>query len=202
LLCVCICASVVAQDPAENSANSALELPQAPSAYRPVTGEQRLSWFVRSTVGYPSLTGGLFSAGFGTAINNPHEYGPHWNGFAQRYGMRLTGISTGNAMEASLGTLWGEDPRYFRAAGQPFKQRVKNIVDLTFRSCRKDGKHYPAYARYAGDFGNNFLSNTWRVPSEADWQHAEGMGNRALSNTYDEFSPDLWGLLHRKKGHH
>lgn len=61
-------------------------------------------------------------------------------------------------------------------------QRAKNIVDLTFRSYRKDGERYPAYARYAADLGNNFLSNTWRVSSEADWQHAlvrsaEGMGN-------------------------
>jgi hypothetical protein len=96
LLCAWICASVVAQDPAENSANSAPELPQAPSAYRPVTGTQRLRWFVRSTVGYSSLTGGLFSAGFGAAINSPHEYGPHWDGFAQRYGMHLTAFSTGN----------------------------------------------------------------------------------------------------------
>ena len=125
----------------------------------------------------------------------------------QRYGMRLTGISTGNAVEASLGVLWGEDPRYFRAARRPFKQRVKNVVDLTFRSYRKDGERYPAYARFAGDFGNNFLSNTWRVSSEADWQHAlvrsaEGIGNRAISNTYNEFSPDLWRLLRRRKGHH
>jgi len=33
--------------------------------------------------------------------------------------MRLTGVSTGKAIEAGLGSLWGEDPRYFRAAGQP-----------------------------------------------------------------------------------
>jgi len=25
---------------------------------------------------------------------------------------------------------------------------------------------------------------------------------RAISNTYDEFSPELWRLLQRKKGHH
>ena len=60
--------------------------------------------------------------------------------------------------------------------------RAKHIVDLTYRSYRKDGERYPAYARYAADLGNNFLSNTWRVSSEADWQHAlvrsaEGMGN-------------------------
>src|SRR4051794_33160024 len=78
----------------------------------PVTGEQRLKWAAVSTVGAPSLIGGLFSAGFGTGINSPNEYGPHWDGFGKRYGMRLTGIATSNLMEAGLGAAWGEDPRY------------------------------------------------------------------------------------------
>jgi len=76
---------------------------------------------IKSTVGPVSLAAGLFSAGFGTAMNRPREYDPHWEGFGKRYGMRLTGIATGNAMEATIGPLWGEDPRYFRATGQSFK---------------------------------------------------------------------------------
>jgi hypothetical protein len=175
-------------------------LPQAPSAYKPITPKERGIWFVRSTIGLQSLTGGLFSAGLGTATDSPHEYGPHWDGFAQRYGMRLTGISVGNAMEAGLGAIWGEDPRYFRAAGQPFGQRVKNVVSLTFKAYRTDGDRHLAYARYAADVGNNFLSNTWRVPSESDWQHAivrsaYGIGGRALSNTFQEFWPDVVRLV-------
>ena len=103
---------------------------------------------------------------------SPHEYGTHWVGFGQRYGMRLTGVSTGNAIEATLGAAWGEDPRYFHTVHAPFKERVKNVVDLTFRAYHPDGERHLAYARYVATFGNNFLSNTWREPSEADWQHA------------------------------
>ncbi|HEY7615282.1 MAG TPA: hypothetical protein VH744_00625, partial [Terriglobales bacterium] len=89
-------------------------------SYRPITGEQRFRWFVNNTVGPASLGAGILSAGLGTARNNPEEYGPTWEGFGKRYGMRLTGVSTGNAMEAGLGSLWGEDPRYFRASHEPF----------------------------------------------------------------------------------
>jgi hypothetical protein len=46
----------------------------------------------------------------GTLYNSPHEYGAHWTGFGECYGMRLTGISVSNGMEASLGAAWGEDP--------------------------------------------------------------------------------------------
>ena len=138
----------------------------------PITADGRLGWFVRSTVGPRSLIAGIFTAGYGTATNSPHEYGTHWAGFGQRYGMRLTGVSTGNAIEASLGAAWGEDPRYFHTVHASFGDRAKNIVDLTFRAYHPDGERHLAYARFVAVFGNNFLSNTWRVQSEADWQHA------------------------------
>lgn len=172
-------------------------VPKTPADYEPITAKERLGWFTRSTIGPKSLAGGVFSAAYGTAVNSPFEYGPHWEGFAKRYGMRLTGISTGNAMEATLGAAWGEDPRYFHTVEQPFANRVKNVLDLTFRAYRADGERHPAYARYIAIAGNNFLSNTWRAQSEADWQHAmvrtaEGFGSRALSNAFGEFVTFVW----------
>ncbi len=178
-------------------------VPRLPADYPPITPKGRLEWFTRSTVGPRSLTAGLFSAGYGTATNTPHEYGTHWAGFGDRYGMRLTGISTGNAIEATLGAAWGEDPRYFHTVHASFGDRAKNILDLTFRAYHPDGERHPAYARYAAVFGNNFLSNTWRVQSDATWQRAmirsaEGFGGRALSNAFSEFTPLVW----RKLRHH
>lgn len=72
-----------------------------PVSRQPISGRQRFHWFVQSTIGPESLAAGLFTAGFGTAINRPKEYGPHWEGYGKRYGMRFTGIATGNAMEAA-----------------------------------------------------------------------------------------------------
>src|ERR1035437_11109964 len=70
--------------------------PAAPSSvvpdYKPIAERERLEWFFVSTAGPTSLFGaGPLSAGLGTAFNNPPEYGPHWEGFGKRYGMRLTG---------------------------------------------------------------------------------------------------------------
>lgn len=177
---------------------------QTHTQYVPITPEGRLKWFVRSTVGLQSLlVAGPISAGWSTAVNTPSEYGPHWEGFGQRYGMRLTGVSTGNAMEASVGALWGEDPRYFRTEGQPFKKRVVNVIDQTFRAYRRDGQLHFAYARMAGNVGNNILSDTWRVPSATDWQSTverilAGIGGKAAGNATYEFFPDVMRLLRGK----
>ena len=75
--------------------------------YQPITGQQRFKWFAQSTIGPQSLAAGVFSAAFGTATDSPKEYHGTWEGFGKRYGMRLTGVSTGNAMEAGFGAFWG-----------------------------------------------------------------------------------------------
>jgi len=178
-------------------------VPRTPADYHPITAEQRLGWFTRATTGPRSLFGGVLSSAFGTATNRPPEYGTDWEGFGQRYGMRLTGVSTGNAIEAVLGSAWGEDPRYFRTIHHPVGDRLKNAADLTFRAYRNDGERHPAFARYIAELGNNFLSNTWRVRSEADPQHAlirtgEGFAGRFVSNMVMEFVPELWRRARRR----
>jgi hypothetical protein len=173
--------------------------------YLPPTGQQRLHWFVKSTVGPESLAGGLFSAGIGTARNKPEEYGPHWGGYADRYGMRLTGVSTGNAMEAGLGAIWGEDPRYFQSKNHTIKGRIGNVMLMTFLAPQRDGSYGPAYARYIATPGNNFLSNTWRADSEANSKDAAlrtlwGFVGRMSGNAFQEFWPDAQKyIFHRKK---
>lgn len=173
--------------------------------YQPITGQQRLKWFVKSTIGSQSLTGGFFSAGIGTAMDKPKEYGPHWGGYADRYGMRLTGISTGNAMEAGLGAIWGEDPRYFQSRNRTIQGRIGNAMRMTFLARQRDGSYGPAYARYIATPGNNFLSNTWRADSEANSKDAAlrtlwGFLGRMGGNAFQEFWPDAQKyIFHRNK---
>jgi hypothetical protein len=173
--------------------------------YKAITPDQRVDWFVHGTVGPPSLIGGVWSAGWGTLFNNPEEYGPHWDGFGKRYGMRLTGVATSNMMEASLGTLWGEDPRYFRAGPEdPFKKRTWNIVKRTFVAKNSLGEDVPAFARYFSVFGSNYLSNTWRADSEATTENAAirvgyGFLGRMAGNAFAEFWPDVKRKVFKKK---
>ena len=160
--------------------------------YQAITASQRLKWWTRTTVGPESPGAGLVSAGLGTASNRPREYHGTWGGFGKRNGMRLTGVPTGNAMEAGLGALWGEDPRYLRACGRPFGERVLNVITKTLIARRPDGHIAPAYARFIATLANNFLSNTWRADSETNAGHAAlrtlwgfmgRMGNNAFQSS-------------------
>ena len=173
------------------------------SNYEPIGTAGRVQWFAMSTVGPQSLLGGTISAGWGTLYNSPREYGTHWTGFAERYGMRLTGISVSNAMEASLGAAWGEDPRYIRDAGAPFKNRIGHVMKMTFLAQNRDGHAMPAYARYIAITGSNFLSNEWRPGSDATVARASvrtllGFLGRMSGNAWDEFWPDVKAKLFHK----
>lgn len=196
-----LCATVLMACPAP--AQVAPATPIATPVYSPPTAKDRLNWFAYNTAGPASLAGGTVSAAWGTLFNSPREYGPHWEGFGKRYGMRLTGVSTGNAIEAGLGAVWGEDPRYLRAAGQPFKARIVNVFKMSVMTHKRDGGIMPAYARYAAIAGNNFLSNAWRAPSEATTGRAAlrtGLGflSRITGNAFYEFWPDAKSRLFKK----
>jgi hypothetical protein len=177
-------------------ADSITKSPSQKQVYVPISGTKRFEWFFVRSVGPESLVAGAFTAGIGTARDKPVEYGPHWDGFSKRYGMRFTGIATSNAIESGLGAVWGEDPRYFRATGRPFLGRVKNVLVLTVVARRRNGRYGPSYARYMAIPGGNFLSNTWRADSEANassalTRTALGFVGHLVDNAFQEFWPEF-----------
>lgn len=175
----------------------------AASAYTPITAGQRFRWIVQGTVGAPNLAAGVFLAGLGTAGNSPEEYGTHWEGFGKRYGLRLTTGATSQALEAAIGSLWGEDPRYFRTSGQPFKTRLGHVAKMTFLATNRNGEHMPAYSRYIAISSNNFISNAWRPDSQATVNDALiripfGFLSSFSSRAFSEFWPDIRQRVLRK----
>lgn len=181
-----------------------LKIIPAQAPYEPLSGKQRVEWAASQTFGLESLLVGGWTAAIGTAKDKPEEYGPHWDGFAKRYGMRFTGIAASNTIEAGLGALWGEDPRYVRNQNLPFKKRIGNVFLYSFAARNREGKLMPAYARYIAIPGNNFLSNTWRVSSEATTNQAlartgYGVLAEVAGNAWSEFWPDVKRIVFRRK---
>jgi hypothetical protein len=195
--------------PTSDSGDSPLPVAPALSSqhqsapYLPITGQERLEWIVKNTLWPQHLAGGVITSAVGTALNRPREDGPHWGGFGERFGVRLTGVATSNVMEAGIGALWGEDPRYFPVPEDSFGGRVKNVIKMTFLARRPDGNFAPAYARYIAFSGSNFLANAWRPDSEANVHDAvlrtfEGFAGRMAGNAWSEFWPQAKShIFHR-----
>jgi hypothetical protein len=169
-----------------------------------VTAWQRLQWFDEKTFGVSNLAGSLPGTAVQTLLDRPHEAGPHWEGFGERYGVSVSTNAVSNTMEAGLGAIWGEDPRYLRdGAGVPFKSRLGHIVQWTVVAPNRNGDLMPAYARFIGISGSSLISNAWREPSDTSASHTLGrigfgLLGRMGSNAFDEFWPDTKRkLFHR-----
>jgi hypothetical protein len=120
-------------------------------ARQPITGQQRIQWAVRNSIG-PGL---LFSAGLGTLFDVPKAYGTHWEGFGERYGIRLTAIAVSNTTEAGLGAIWGEDPRYIPGS---------NFLSNSWRTDSDATLSHAAIRtgfRFLGRLGTNTFDEFW-----------------------------------------
>ncbi|MGD0438073.1 MAG: hypothetical protein ABSB86_16545 [Bryobacteraceae bacterium] len=173
-------------------------------APRPVTAKQRAEWVVSYTVGPQAIIGEAISAGLGTWRDKPSEWGTHWDGFGKRAGADFAEAAVSHTMEAGLGAIWGEDPRYARDAGAPFKNRLGHVFKMTFLARDRNGNLMPAYARFIAIPSSAAISEAWRPPSEqsaGDVGARIGLGvlGRMSSNAFNEFWPDVRRLVFRRR---
>ena len=162
-----------------------------------------LRWLLDGAIGPKSLLlVGPLSAGWQTAWNQPEEWGHSWSGFGKRYLAREADVAIANTIEAGLGAIWGEDPRFVPSRRQGIWPRAGFAIKTTFVAPRRDGKLRPAWGRYAGKIGKNFIENEWLPPSAHTTRQmllraAQGFTGRMLGNLWDEFWPDVLRRLRR-----
>jgi hypothetical protein len=150
---------------------------------------------IDGTVGPKALGTSLVMGAWHTAVDSPEEWQGS-SGFTKRV---LThdadnGISQG--IEASLGLLWGEDPRPVRSGRDGFGGRLGFAMKTVVLAPRPDGHLGPAWGRYAGAVGSNVVKNAWlpsrlTTPKETTRRIAAGLVGRLAMNLWTEFGPDL-----------
>ena len=171
-------------------------LPLSADAYVPITGLERVHWIVDGIVGPRSLGVGVLGGIWQTGFNTPQEWGRTPSGFGKRYLEREADVAISNTIEAGLGALWGEEPRYIPSGRRGLRPRVQYALKTAFLAQRRDGRLAPAWGRYAGNVFNNLIENSWLPPSattpgETAIRSVEGMVTRMLGNLWEEFWPEV-----------
>jgi hypothetical protein len=114
---------------------------------------------------------------------------------------REINLPVANGLEAAVGALWDEDPRYVRAPEGPMAARAGHAVRYAFVARRHDAE-VPAYARYMADVSAVFIADAWLPPSASTARAttlriASAFAGRSLANLWQEFWPDVRKHLHR-----
>ena len=145
---------------------------------------------------------GILSAG-GRAVNRPGAYGPHWSGFADRFGIGMAGSAVGNGIEVSAGLALREDPRYFRVPEEAFKSRLGNVSRFTFSARGEDGSLGPVPATLRLLFVTfSQTPGAFAVKPNAHdalLRSSEGFGGRMAADAFQEFWPDVKKYVFRKR---
>lgn len=183
---------------ADAAAPAVIPLPTSVRDYVPATGKDRLQWYLRGT-GTAAVSSSVFSAAWSTAWRSPREYPETWGGFGKRYGLAISGLAISNGMEAGLGGIWGEDPRYYRKGGTlrgDLKGRIGHVLLSSVTATNVRGERMPAYSRFIAIPSSNFMQNAWRVGSQSSAGDAllrvlYGFLGRMGGNAVNEFLPDL-----------
>jgi hypothetical protein len=171
-------------------------------AYDPVDSGQRVAWIAEGSIGRRSLAVGVMSTVWQTAWDTPPEWNRSWSGVALRYAEREADVTISNTLEAGLGAIWGEEPRYIPSGRHGIGARTRYAAKTVFLAQRRDGHLAPAWGRYVGNTLNNVIENAWLPPSmttprETLVRSANGFLGRMIGNLYEEFWPDAQRLLHR-----
>ena len=175
----------------------AADPPPTANAYVPITGTQRIDWIVDGAIGRRSLTiVGPLATIWQTGFNTPDEWGRGVSGIAKRYAQREADVALSNTLEAGLGALWGEDPRYIPSGRKGIWPRARYAIKTVVLAQRRDGSLQPAWGRYAGNVVNNLIENTWLPPSmttgrQTAWRSGLGLLGRLGGNAWEEFWPDV-----------
>jgi hypothetical protein len=189
--CICIASFLLLCIPLETAAQSA-----SPGPYTPISNAERAEWIVKSSLGPRSLATGVFTSGWLTAINAPREWERSWSGFGKRYVNREATVTMSNGMEAALGALWGEDPRYGRLGGTRAGARIGHAVKSSVLARGRNGRLRPAWARYTGVGVTVAVSTAWLPPSvttpgATSWRVTSAVLGRLVGNVFEEFWPDV-----------
>ena len=160
----------------------------------PITTSERFHWLLSENLSPVSLLENMAIGGEETLTGYSKEYGTHWAGYGKRVGMVTANYGVNTVMEAGLGSIWGEDPRYERMQGESIRKRLGNVVRMTFLARNREGNLKPAYARFIAIPASSFLENTWMPDSEATVGDAgirAGLGflSRMGENVWKEFRP-------------
>lgn len=195
-LCVATATLFVASAPAARAQDVTPPAITSDAAPPPIAPSERVAWVANSIIGPQSLMAGAVVAGTETMIPYPSEWKRSVAGFGRRYAARDAAIAISNGVEASLGALWGEDPRYFECHCDGLGHKAAHAAKLSVFAAHSDGHVRPAWGRYVGTVTSNSVENTWLPASARTWQQlvlrqAGAVGGRFVGNLWAEFWPDV-----------
>jgi hypothetical protein len=189
-------------NPKQDDSNTAL--PNAPSAYKPLTAGGKLKIAAFDAVHPLRIAGAAVSAGIAQASDPYPEWGDGGEGYAKRFGAAVADEASGHIFKGFLfPALLRTDPRYFRKANGGAGSRIGYAVTCVFVTRTDSGHSTFNASEFLGAASSAALSTVYYPRSGSSTNDAVSRAGLGVAsdmgwNVFKEFWPDIW----KKFRHH
>jgi len=157
---------------------------------------EKATVFGKRMVGPSALAKSAFTAGVNQYRDTPEEWGQGLAGYGRRYAHKLGTRGAENAIGFLVAAPLHQDPRYFHSEDTGLWPRVGHAVASSIITRNDNGDRQFAVWRFAGNYGSQFVSNTWRPERQTNVSDTlvrgtVSIGYDAVANLFKEFWPDI-----------
>jgi hypothetical protein len=191
LLCAHFCLAQT-QNSADRMANAGATTSQPGVA--PITGGERLRWYLKATVSPLSFVTSAASAGWGQWRDRPKEWREGTEGYGSRFASSYGEHVVRETLAFGTSSALHEDNRYIRSGESDFQPRIRYAVGSTFLARRDNGSRRLSFSRIGAFAGAALISRLWqprstRGPRSAAVNFGTSIGVAAAFNVVREFWP-------------
>jgi hypothetical protein len=163
---------------ADSDQKSANQTPAKPFVFP--TKRERLSRYVKSTVGPYSLLGIGVSAGINQWRDNPEEWEQGASGYGKRYASGFGRNLIQQTVIYGLDSAMGLDTKFRKSTRKGFFPRMKDALAENITSRNRVGKRVFSVPRVSGVYASGIISNEAWYPARYNYKDGLRSGSRTL----------------------
>jgi hypothetical protein len=178
-------------------------LPDAPSAYAPLSRHCKFEIFLRQTYSPYTFASAAFDATWAQMWGQWPQYGGGMQGWSKRLGTTLADVESRRFIQSFvLASLLHEDPRYFPSEKQGLLPRTWYAATRVLVTRDDNGWNVLNRSEFLGASLTSTLQNAYyprpdRTLGDTLNRFAGTLGSDATANILREFTPDLKRLFHK-----
>ena len=177
--------------------NAQTRLPDAPSAYEPLSAHQKFNLFLERTYSPYTFVSAAAEATWAQIWAQWPEYGGGMQGWGKRLGATLADTESRRFIQTFfLSAVLCQDPRYFYSRKKGFFPRGWYAATRVLVTRNDDGDNTFNSSEFLGALFTSSLQNAYYPRSERTFgntmnRFAGALGSDATSNLLREFWPDI-----------
>jgi hypothetical protein len=161
---------------------------------------------VTNTFGPQGLAERLMVSGIDQLRGEPYEWGGGTQGFAMRFGTRMSHLAIRNSVRLGVDVAFHIDPRYDRCLCSGFKSRSTHALRRVLMSRTDSGGEIPAIDNFAGAYVAPVIYFNW-YPDRLNTTNQRLVGGtlhlgwQAVGNMIREFWPEMSSHVPGRRKH-